>query len=162
MLQRGFDVGCCIVGEGSERQKLEAKARELGTDNHVLLPGFLNPYPAMARARVLGQSSNFEGLSLVLIEALALGVPIVAVDCPSGPTEVLDSGRYGTLTPPDAAKLADGIERYLLQEASEGERDHLRNRAEYFSLARLFPAWLQLLYQDRQAEDTDEKNDYQS
>ena len=146
LLRRGFEVGCCIVGEGSEREKLKEKAHELGTSNYVLLPGFLNPYPVMAHARVLAQSSHFEGLPLVLVEALALGVPVVAVDCPSGPSEILDSGRYGILTPPNAGKLAEGIERSLRHETLEDKRDCLRKRAEDFSLARLFPAWLELLY----------------
>ncbi|MDY0260589.1 MAG: glycosyltransferase [Desulfovibrio sp.] len=156
LLRRGFEVGCCIVGEGSEREKLKEKAHELGTSNYVLLPGFLNPYPVMARARALAQSSHFEGLPLVLVEALALGVPVVAVDCPSGPSEVLDSGRYGILTPPDAGKLAEGIERSLRHEALEEERDCLRKRAEDFSLARLFPAWLNLLYPGNQPVDKGE------
>ncbi|MBB5144690.1 glycosyltransferase [Desulfovibrio intestinalis] len=156
LLQRGFEVGCCIVGEGSERKKLEARAEELGTSGYVLLPGFLNPHPVMSCARVLAQSSRFEGFSLVLVEALALGVPVVAVDCPSGPSEVLDSGHYGILTPPDATKLAEGIEHYLLHEASEEERECLRKRAEYFSLPQLFPAWLNLLYPSNQPVGKDE------
>lgn len=153
LLRRGFEVGCCIVGEGSERERLKEKAYEMGTSSYVLLPGFLNPYPVMTRARALVQSSRFEGFSLVLVEALALGAPVVAVDCPSGPSEILDSGRYGILTPPDAAKLAKGIERCLLHEVSEEERDRLRKRAEYFSPARLFPAWLNILYPNNQPVD---------
>lgn len=146
LLQSGVDVGLCIVGEGSEREILLRKAAELGTSSHVLLPGFLNPYPVMAQARMLAQSSRFEGFGLVLVEALTLGLPVVAVDCPSGPKEILENGRYGILTRSDAKDLAQGLEDCLRQDISEQEQHRLRQRAECFSLARLLPRWLDVLH----------------
>lgn len=68
----------------------------------------------MARAQALALSSLFEGFSLVLVEALCLGVPVVAADCPSGPKEVLAHGVYGALTPVgDAVALADALQEVL-------------------------------------------------
>ncbi|MGD2064689.1 MAG: glycosyltransferase, partial [Nitrospirota bacterium] len=89
-----------ILGEGRQRDMLEALAGELGVADRVMLPGFdPNPYAWMARARLFVLSSRWEGLGSVLVEALALGTPAVATDCPSGPREILADGRYGPLVP---------------------------------------------------------------
>lgn len=78
-----------ILGEGEERPKLESLVRELGLEDCVSLPGFVdNPYAYMARAAVFVLSSAWEGLPTVLIEAIAVGTPVVATDCPSGPREI--------------------------------------------------------------------------
>jgi glycosyltransferase involved in cell wall biosynthesis len=89
-----------ILGEGEERQALEALVCQLGLQDDVCLPGFVaNPYPYMTRAGVFVLSSRWEGLPGVLIEALYCGVPLVSTDCPSGPREILANGQYGKLVP---------------------------------------------------------------
>jgi glycosyltransferase involved in cell wall biosynthesis len=100
-----------ILGEGKERHALEQMVDELGLKADVGLPGFVaNPFAVMSRASVFVLSSRFEGLPNALIQALALGVPLVSTDCPSGPREVLEDGRYGTLVPVgDAKRMAEGI-----------------------------------------------------
>ncbi|QID16666.1 glycosyltransferase [Nitrogeniibacter mangrovi] len=104
-----------ILGEGRRRPALEALASELGVLDDVALHGFVpNPYPFMARAAVFALASRWEGMPVVLIEALGLGRPCVACDCPSGPREVLDAGRVGPLVPvQDDARFADGLRRQL-------------------------------------------------
>jgi glycosyltransferase involved in cell wall biosynthesis len=90
-----------VLGEGRDRNKLEALASTLGIENDIALPGFVaNPYPYMVNARVFVLSSAWEGSPNVLTEALALGMPVVATDCPSGPREILQNGRHGRLVPP--------------------------------------------------------------
>jgi glycosyltransferase involved in cell wall biosynthesis len=90
-----------ILGRGGKREALLALARELGVDGDVDLPGFKpDPYGYMAHAAVFGFTSLWEGNPLVLPEALSLGTPVVATDCPSGPREVLADGKYGPLVPP--------------------------------------------------------------
>ncbi|MGQ9488913.1 MAG: glycosyltransferase, partial [Armatimonadota bacterium] len=87
-----------ILGEGEERPLLESLARELGIEADVSLPGFVqNPYAYMKHSAVFVLSSRWEGLPTVLIEALAVGTPVVATNCPSGPAEILDGGRIGAL-----------------------------------------------------------------
>lgn len=106
---RGSDHNLCILGEGPLRGSLEREAEDLGVRDSTFLPGFMNPCPAMRRAAVLGVSSVFEGFPTVIMEALALGLPVASTDCPHGPDEILDGGRCGKLTPvndPDALALA--------------------------------------------------------
>lgn len=100
-----------ILGEGRDRPELEQLAAELGVAEDVSLPGFvIDPMPYFARADVFALSSRFEGLAMVIIEALASGVPIVSTDCESGPREVLGGGRYGDLVPlEDPPALAAAI-----------------------------------------------------
>lgn len=92
-----------ILGDGARRPQLESLVRELHLEADVLLPGYVHDAPRwMAAADVFVLSSLWEGLPGVLIEALSTGCPIVSVDCPSGPREILDHGRYGRLVPPRA------------------------------------------------------------
>jgi len=119
-----------VLGEGRRRAELEQLARTLGIADAVSLPGFVaNPYCYMARAAAFALCSRWEGMPVVLIEALALGTPAVACDCPSGPREVLADGRYGPLVPiGDDAAFATALEGVLreplppalLQEAVRG------------------------------------------
>jgi len=89
-----------ILGEGEDRLALERLAGELGIAEAISLPGFVvNPHAAMARADLFVLSSAWEGSPNVLTEALALGTPVVATDCRSGPREILDQGRIAPLVP---------------------------------------------------------------
>lgn len=114
-LRKSRPARLVILGEGRQRAKLERLAAELGIAEDMALPGFTpNPYAWMARANLFVLSSAWEGSPNVLTEALALGTPSVATDCPSGPREVLDGGRYGPLVPVgDAAALAAEMARTL-------------------------------------------------
>lgn len=104
-----------ILGEGSERPKLEALAEELGVQEDVYMPGFVSdPYAYMAHSQAFVLSSDWEGLPTVLIEALAVGAQVVSTDCPSGPHEILAAGKYGRLVPMrDAAALSEAMEAAL-------------------------------------------------
>lgn len=104
-----------ILGEGRQRESLLALAHELGVADDVSLPGFVrNPYTYMARADVFVLTSRWEGFGNVLAEALAVGTPVISTDCPSGPREILQDGRYGSLVPiGDATQLAAALSRLL-------------------------------------------------
>lgn len=128
MVRAETEARLLILGEGPERHHLESLVSELGLSEDVDLPGWVgNPYPYMARASLFVLSSRWEGLPTVLIEALYCGLRIVATDCPSGPHEILDGGRYGSLVPVgDHARLAaailgalDGDDSRPLQESWE-------------------------------------------
>jgi glycosyltransferase involved in cell wall biosynthesis len=100
-----------ILGEGEQRAELEGLVRELGLEQDVALPGFRdNAMAYMAHSRLFVLSSAWEGLPTVLIEALGAGSSVVSTDCPSGPREILQDGRLGTLVPVgDLESLARAI-----------------------------------------------------
>lgn len=102
--------------EEAYKAGIERLIEELGLTEKVILPGFrTNPYPWIKHADLFVMSSRSEGLPLVLVEALVLGVPVVSTDCPTGPDEIMvgDLARY--LSPVgDVAKLAENI-RLALQ-----------------------------------------------
>ncbi|MGK7943686.1 MAG: glycosyltransferase [Microcystaceae cyanobacterium] len=100
-----------ILGQGPNKDQLMALIRELNLTDDISLLGFVeNPYAYMKQATLLALSSRNEGLPTVLIEALAVGLPVVATDCPSGPDEILDHGKYGFLVPiGDEQAMAEAI-----------------------------------------------------
>ena len=104
-----------IVGDGPERPALQALARELGVADRILFTGEVSdPFGFMMRARLAVCASVYEGLGNAIIEALACGTPVVSTDCPYGPSEILQSGRYGALTPVgDAPAMAAAISEAL-------------------------------------------------
>lgn len=133
-----------ILGEGTERDVLESLAKDLGIDADLSLPGFTdNPYRYMARAAVLALSSVTEGCPNVLLEAMACGCPVVSTDCPSGPKELLENGRWGPLVPMgNAERLAEVIaERLDSARDSEG----LQARASQFAPDRVLNSYMQLV-----------------
>ncbi|HEV7123721.1 MAG TPA: glycosyltransferase [Rhodanobacter sp.] len=105
-----------IVGEGEERANLERVIHELGIAERVLLAGPLdNPFRMLAGAALLVLPSRWEGYPNVLLEALALNVPVVATDCQHGPRELLDGGIYGRLVPiGDPIALAHAMDEELV------------------------------------------------
>lgn len=104
-----------ILGWGPDRPKLESLIQELGLQDDIYLPGHVkNPYAYMANASVFVLSSAWEGLANVLIEAIAIGTPVVSTDCESGPSEILANGKYGYLTPVgDSDAIATSILQVL-------------------------------------------------
>ncbi|MER2605110.1 MAG: glycosyltransferase, partial [Siculibacillus sp.] len=83
-----------IAGDGPERAMLEARARELGIAERVTFAGHVDPTPFYRRARMVAVPSRTEAFGLVLVEALAHGLPVAATAC-HGPLEILGGGRWG-------------------------------------------------------------------
>jgi glycosyltransferase involved in cell wall biosynthesis len=143
-LRAAEEVRLAIIGEGPDRPVLQALIDELGQGDRIRLLGQRdNPFAYMHRARIFVLTSRFEGFGNVLVEAMACGLPVISTDCPVGPREILDSGRYGTLVVPDdvdGLKLA--MEAQLLDpQPSPGARA----RALEFSVERSVEAYLALL-----------------
>ena len=142
-LRKNRPVRLVILGEGEQRGDLEALIESLGLTGEILLPGFVdNPYSWMRRASLFVLSSSYEGFGMVLVEAMACGTPVVSTDCPSGPAEILENGRWGALVPVgDVAALASAMTASL---ASDDHPD-VAGRAAYFSLEMAVKRYLDVL-----------------
>lgn len=144
LLRQRLNCRLMILGEGEQREELRRLAEDLGHGEEVAMPGFVqNPFRFMSRSDVFVLSSRFEGLPNVLIQAMATGCPVVSTDCPHGPKEILESGKWGQLVQVgDEEGMARAIEAVL-----EGriERKDTRRRARDFSADRAVDAYWKLL-----------------
>lgn len=115
ILKKNGPIKLAILGEGDFRPELEALIDELELADTVRLLGFQkNPLKFFKHADVFVLSSYFEGLPNVLIEAMAAGCTLVSTDCPTGPREVLQDGKYGHLIPMhDPVSMANAIKEAL-------------------------------------------------
>ena len=135
-----------ILGEGECRAELEQLCRQLQLTDSVYLAGFVsNPYPWMHRADLFVLSSRGEALPTALIEALACGCPVTAMDCPNGPSEILLQGEHGILVPmEDPSALCTGM-RQMLEKEHNPEQS--RQRGQSFSFERAARQYMQLFQQ---------------
>jgi glycosyltransferase involved in cell wall biosynthesis len=131
------DLPLLLLGEGAEREHLEALVEQLGLEGAVQLPGFSSDLQAaLAGAELFVLSSRYEGMgSFVLLEAMAHGTPVVATDCPSGPRELLRDGALGALVDVDDV---DALAAAVVEHAEHPDRlrstaDARRLRSEDFA-----------------------------
>jgi glycosyltransferase involved in cell wall biosynthesis len=144
LVRKKREARLVIFGEGRRRRILENLAKELDISKDVLMPGFHdNPYPFLARADLYVHSSRQEGSPVALMEAIALGVPCVSTDCPSGPSEILQGGRYGHLVPVgNSDTMAEAMIEYL---NSPPAKNFIREAALPFTLETSIKAYLKAL-----------------
>jgi len=133
-----------ILGRGKARDRLSALTRRLDLEQDIALPGFVpQPYAHMAHADLFAFSSRWEGLGFVIIEALAVGTPVVSTDCPSGPREILWDGRFGPLVRVgDHEALSDAMLETLDRPRPKEE---LRRAAEPYEIEAATDAYLAAL-----------------
>ena len=147
-VRRKLPCRLIILGEGKDRGSLEHLTKQLSLSRQIDMPGFVeNPYAYLKRAALFVLSSAWEGSPNALTEALALGVPVVATDCPSGPSEILKEGAIGRLVPvgdpdalaaamlatlsapPDETLLKSAVREYTAEVSSQRYLDLLLGRA---------------------------------
>lgn len=135
-----------MVGDGPLREAIEAEARQLGIERSISFTGEIaDPLPLMQKADLLVLSSQYEGLGNVLIEAMSVGTQIVSTDCPHGPSEILEDGRWGQLVPVgDPVALAGAMRRSLDGEFRVGPY-LLQKRAREFTVERATRRYLELV-----------------
>jgi len=104
-----------IIGEGSERGELERLAGDLGVKREVIFAGHQdNPYPLLKECDLFVLPSRYEGFPNALLEAMALGIPVIASDVRSGPSDIITPGLNGILITPESDKeLLEAMERVL-------------------------------------------------
>ncbi|MDD5037417.1 MAG: glycosyltransferase, partial [Methylococcaceae bacterium] len=144
LVRRQKDCRLLILGEGPLRWELETQIAELGLAHSISLPGYVeNPFAYMAKSSLFVLSSVWEGSGNVLIEALALGIPVVSTDCPHGPGETLAGGKFGTLVAVgDHQGLAEAMLNTLSQPLPATE---LQRAVTDFSVERSTRRYLQTL-----------------
>lgn len=138
--ENGFKFKLRILGEGELYEQLFACIEENSLHDNVELVGFKkNPYPYIAKSDLFVCSSRSEGYSLVIAEALVLGVPVISTYC-SGPNELLEDGKYGLLVnnSEDGSFLYEGLRLLMIDnELLMGYRKRAAERGNHFSLVKM-------------------------
>jgi glycosyltransferase involved in cell wall biosynthesis len=144
LVRKKMNARLILLGDGVLLPELQQQVLSLGIDKDVSLPGFTeNPYAFMAAADLLVVSSVREGFSIVLIEAMTCGCNVISTDCPEGPSEILEDGKFGRLvTPGDSAALAEAMIQSL---QSPVDKQLLIDRASYFSVEKAVGGYLNLI-----------------
>lgn len=148
LLASGIAHHLVILGEGPDRPALEQEIARLGVGETVFLPGHVdNVADWLAHATVFALCSRYEGLPLVLLEALAAGVPAVAMDCPAGPREILRDGEAGVLVPEGDETAMQAAIAQLLRDPGLRARfvQAGLTRARDFTPEYIVPKWEALL-----------------
>lgn len=143
LLRQKKPVRLIILGEGELRTQLEVLIEKLDIADDVSMPGFVaNPYAYMSKANAFVLSSLWEGLPTVLIEAMACGCPVISTNCPSGPKEILEGGKYGELVNVgDVQALSQAMSNVL---DSPVDKKILNQRAMYFSFHKAVSKYLDI------------------
>lgn len=148
LLIKAFDIvrktvpsSLIILGEGPERNNLEKLIKELHLEKSISLPGFVNnPIDYMKKSEVFVSSSSWEGFGNVIVEAMSVGLKIVSVDCPGGPREILEDGKWGKLVPlNNVSLLADAIKKIIDEEV----KYDVKLRASHFNINDIADKYLQ-------------------
>jgi glycosyltransferase involved in cell wall biosynthesis len=146
LVRKTVNVRLLILGEGEMRGDLERLISELELEDHVALPGFFeNPFPVMKHADLFVLSSIWEGLPNVLIQSMACGTPVVSTDCPSGPSEILENGKWGRLVP---VGDVNALSLAIIESLNEEIHPDIVKRAGEFSIGRGVAGYLGLLFPD--------------
>ena len=143
-IRQQCEVRLMILGKGEQEDYLCSLVHRLQLDEVVEFLGFQpNPYAYLAQADLFVLPSLFEGFGNVIVEALACGVPVVSTDCPHGPAEILEQGKYGILVPPgDRNALGKAILEAL---DTQHDKERLKGRAQEFSMETILPNYYKVL-----------------
>lgn len=149
-LRKKEKIKLLVVGDGSERKTIERLSHELNIGEDVILVGYQrNPYKYIRKSDIFVHTCLFEGFANVIIEAMACGIPVIAVDCPYGPRDIIKHGENGLLVPMnDEEALVDAILTLLHnRELSDLIASRGTERAEDFSVHKMVENYESFFYQ---------------
>lgn len=142
-----MDARLMILGVGELAEETAARVASAGLANKVLMPGQVDdPIPFYRSADLFVLSSDYEGFGNVIIEALACGLPVVSTDCPGGPAEILEYGRYGRLVPVGDEAALESAMMAALSEPVDSEK--LKSRAADFAPGIVTEKYANLFFPD--------------
>ena len=140
ILEKDLVVRLIIIGEGRLKRSLIKQAESLSIKERVeILSPKSNPFPYMANADILVCPSLYEGLSNVILEALALGIPVISTDHNHGAGEIIENNKNGILVPVgDPGALAESIKKLSSDKAKKSKiKNEAKKRIESFSMEKL-------------------------
>ena len=137
-----------IIGDGSDKDFILTKTAALQLKNHVLVIPFqknITPYIQHARCTIL--TSHFEGFPMAIIESLAVGTPVISVDCETGPNEIIQNNVNGLLVENHNDKaLSDAIKNMIEDDNFyQTCKNNAKKSVEHLSLTTISQQWKQLL-----------------
>lgn len=150
VIERHADWTLEIWGEGELRTELEEQIRNNQLTNNIFLKGYTyDIFSPLYEASIFTLTSLFEGLPLVIIEAMSCGVPVVSYACPCGPQDIIADGHDGFLVPVNNEKvLADRICRLIEDKELRKEMGKAaRLKAEQYDIKNIIPMWMELFNQ---------------
>lgn len=146
LIEEGYDVDLLLVGDGELRESLEKQVERLRVKERVTFTGFVrNPYPHIRNADLMVLASDSEGFGLVIVEAMALGVPVVSTKT-AGPMEIIGKDEYGLLCEKDETSLLEAVKKMINnKELREKYAEAGKKRAEDFSVEKALIAFEKLV-----------------
>ncbi|MEB6336455.1 glycosyltransferase family 4 protein [Serratia rhizosphaerae] len=137
-----------IVGDGPARPALQRQIAQAGLERHIsLLPATPDVARYYRQASLYLMTSRYEGLPMVLIEALSFSLPLVAYDCPTGPAELITSGVNGYLVPDgDRPQFCERVVTLMTDNALRRRFAHASwQQAQRFTPERIYPLWQRII-----------------
>ncbi|MBC9798127.1 glycosyltransferase [Sinomicrobium weinanense] len=147
IVKQKMDVALIILGEGPLRKELENLITELNLEKDVFLLGFVhNPQYYIRRASAFVLSSIWEGFGNVIVEAMGVGTPIISTNCPSGPAEILEDGKYGKLV--SVGNLQEMANAMIDTLSTPHNPDVLIERAKDFYTEKIAQEYLDYIFEE--------------